>query len=243
MSYTEIQLVEKYQDCDDTFIFHFTYPDNFLFSPGQYVFLKNPTSKTPDEEHPFSLASSPLETQYLELGIKSFGDWTRELIQAEVGQTFLCSKAQGQFTWDTSILHAVFLVGGIGIAPIISMLRFLRDMKLRPHSLILLYGNRTPQTVAFRKELRELQQVLPMLKIVDIYSELSASDPEKGYRGFITREIVEEEVHLTLEPTFFYVGPPLFIHEMDHLLDKLAIPSDKHRKEDFAAITHQGFNP
>lgn len=238
MNYHSYRLLSKSQTAEDTFIYRFS-PDStspLLFKPGQYVFITNPQSENPLEPHPFSIASSPLQTDYLEFCIKTYGDWTKELEQSKEGQTFLLSDPQGNFTWDSSILHTVFLLGGIGISPIISMLRFMLDMKLHPKSLIMMYGNRTPDTVAYRKELEEIQNLLPMLKIVDIYSHLPDNHPWTGYKGFITQEIIEKEVNLTLKPTFFYIGPPIFIEKMDSLLDQLSVPQEKRRKEDFAAV-------
>lgn len=234
MTYHDYILLDKHQEAEDTFIYRFSPVAGSIlhYKPGQYVFIKN-LPIAPEEEHPFSLASSPMNPEYLEFCIKTYGDWTDALTKADLGQKISISDAQGDFTWDSTILQAVFLLGGIGISPIMSMLRFMRDMKLSPQSLIMLYGNRTPETVAYRKELNELAVSLP-LKVVDIYSHLPEDHPWKGYRGFITKDIVDKEVNFTLKPTFFVIGPPVFIGKMDELLDMFSIPSEKRKKEDLS---------
>lgn len=242
MTYSPYIIHSKTRTAIDTYLYHLkpATTETILFKPGQYVFLRNPQSSHPDEDHPFSIASSPLQTGSLEFCIKSLGDWTKELENMSLGSLLHLSEPHGSFTWDTSILHGVFLLGGIGISPIMSMLRFMGDMKLKPESLIMLYGNRTPSTAAYVQELKDLQHVLPTLKIVDIYSHLSDTDPWEGYRGFITRDILESEINLTLKPTFFYIGPPVFIEKMDSLLHELNVPEAQRRKEDFSAVITSG---
>lgn len=237
MKYHEFILTDKKITAEDTYLYTLTpRKDPLQFKPGQYVFIKNPAYATSHEAHPFSIASSPTDIP-LEFCIKTFGNWTKKLEKTPLGSHLEISEAQGNFTWHTSILHAVFLLGGIGISPIMSMLRFMRDEKIRPESLIMLYGNRTPAAAAYSKELAEIKKSLPTLKIVDIFSHLPENDPYTGYRGFITREIVEREVNLTLEPTFYYIGPPVFIEKMEEILETLHIPKDKRKKEDFAEVT------
>lgn len=239
MNYFEYSLTNKKEETEDTYIYQLKpkkKEDTFTFLPGQYVLVKNAKYK-PNEEHPFSIASSPTDLTSLEFCIKTYGDWTEEMTKAEIGDTFHVSEPQGNFTWESDTLHAVFLLGGIGISPIMSMLRFMRDMKLDPDSLIMLYGNRTPESVAYRKELEELQKSLHTLKIVDIYSHIPDEFPWNGYRGFITKDILEKEVNLTLQPTFFTIGPPVFIEKMDELLDAFSIPSEKRMKEDLSTIS------
>lgn len=238
MNFYNCTVTKKWIEAEDTQIYQLkptTDEDSFSFLPGQYVLLKNPDFERPDEEHPFSIASSPVNHDYIEFCIKTYGDWTNALSQVSEGTTLRVSEPIGTFTWNSSLQHAVFLLGGIGISPIMSMLRFIRDMKLSPESLIMLYGNRTPETVAYRKELDELQDNLS-LKIVDIYSHLPDDHLWKGHRGFITKEVMDEEVNFTLNPTFFIIGPPIFIQKMDELLDSYNIPKEKRKKEDLSIL-------
>ncbi len=231
MKFYKYKLLKKWQEVETTYIYQFL-PENEAqidsFKPGQYIFMKQSNFRE-NENHPFSIASSPNET-ILEFCIKIYGNWTKKLSEINKGQSVWISEPQGDFIWDTSIKNAVFLLGGIGISPIMSILRFIKNKKLQTNSLQILYGNRTPQTVAYRKDLDLLQQNLP-LKVVNIYSDLPKNDFQGGYRGFITREIVEKEVDLSLKPTFFIIGPPIFIEKMDLILADLNIDEENIKKE------------
>ncbi len=188
------------------------------FIPGQYCKMKNPTYTNPQEEHIFSIASSPTNHHYLEFYIRIYGMWTKTLSKAKVGDTLSIAYPFGKFLFDEKTdRNAVFLVGGVGISPIMSMLRYIYE-KVFQGNFILLYGNRTPETIGYKQELGFLAQKIQKLYIVDIFSDLSPTDPWQGYRGFITKEIIEKEINFSLKPTFFIIGPPVFIEKMETIL-------------------------
>jgi len=147
--------------------------------------------------------SSPIRNDYLEFCIKEYGHWTKELSQIEIGATLYISNPQGSFVWDKTYTNVVFLLGGIGISPIMSMLRFLKDTK-QDQSLTLLYGNRTVETIAYKDELETLKKYFTYYNVVHIFSHLPQDHPWNGYRGFITSDILRTEVNFERKPTFFY---------------------------------------
>src|SRR5579871_3747366 len=118
MQLYKTHIIEKKKILDDTYIFRL-HPKPFNFLPGQYVFLQNTLFK-PDDPHPFSIASSPFQKNCLEFCIKKYGQWTQTFSQKEKGEIVYISEPQGNFLWDQSIEHAVVLLGGIGISPIMS---------------------------------------------------------------------------------------------------------------------------
>lgn len=204
----------------------------FDFLPGQFCQIQNPSYITPEETHLFSIASSPMQKKYLELCIKVYGNWTQSLAQKSVGETLKISGPFGKFTYESQN-DAVFLAGGIGISPIVSMLRYIKDNRLHP-TITLLYGSRTPDTIAYKDELDQLSSFIPNLKIVHILSHLTPSDSYDGYRGFITKDIIEKETDRGVNPTFFICGPPIFVQLQNDILQELHIPKDHIRQELYA---------
>lgn len=236
MNYSQFILQKRTFLFNDTFLLYLrpTHGKVFHFSPGQYITLKNPFYLS-HEEHPFSIASSPETQNAIELCIKVYGDWTHHLMQFPEGRQLFVSQPMGNFIWKNNLSHAVFLLGGIGISPIMSMLRFLKGSKYKPKSITMFYGNRTIDTVAYRNELMKLQQSLP-LKIVNIYSHLSDNHPWQGYRGFITDEIIKKEVDISVPHTFFIVGPPIFIEKMQHILKDFSTPQENIKLETISLV-------
>jgi NAD(P)H-flavin reductase len=192
-----------------------TKTDEFKFLPGQYIALDIPGIKL-EKTHYFSIASDPLQKDYIELCIRIYGEWTRNLSTKDIGDTLEISGPFGEFVWKKEVKYPVFLVGGAGISPVISMLRFIARKK-NDTQCVLLYGNRTPDTVIYKDEIDRLQKQIK-LDVVNIYSHILPETQVDGYKGFVTKELLEKEVYFDKKPVFFMTGPPIFIEKMQDIL-------------------------
>lgn len=218
-------VVYKQWMTDDTFILHLKPEDKdvLTFQAGQYANIINPQFENPEEEHPYSIASSVNNKEYLEFCVKIYGDWTTFFSKIKVGDTLKVNGPYGSFMWEENDKNCVFLVGGVGISTFMSMLRTISEGK-NDSKVTLLYGNRTDKTIVYRKEIDTLiQKIGHGSKVVHILSHLKPEEKWEGYRGFLTREIIEKEVDLSSHPTFFMVGPPIFIDLINKLLKEMNI--------------------
>jgi NAD(P)H-flavin reductase len=201
-----------------------TKTDEFRFLPGQYIALDIPGVKS-EKKHYFSIASDPLQKDYIELCIRIYGDWTRNLSTKDIGEIIKISGPFGEFVWKKEVKYPVFLVGGVGISPTMSMLSYLAQKKSDVKCL-LLYGNRTPDTVIYKDELDNLQEEIE-LEVINIYSHVLPEEQVDGYKGFVTKDILEKEVYFDKKPTFFMTGPPIFIEKMqDILINEFNVPKE-----------------
>lgn len=194
----------------------------FSFLPGQFCQVRNPLYKNPEETHLFSIASSPTKRKYIELCIKVYGNWTKALGEKRVGDTLNIAGPFGKFIWTNDIKQAVFLAGGIGITPMLSILRYVNEINPN-QSITLLYGSRTEDTITYKEELNSLAKSMPNFKIVHILSHLKDKDAWSGYRGFITKEIFQKELTDLKDKTYFLCGPPIFVQLMNKILSELNI--------------------
>ncbi|MBI2641682.1 FAD-dependent oxidoreductase [Candidatus Roizmanbacteria bacterium] len=201
----------------------------FSFLPGQFCRLKNPNYEKTEEPHMFSITSSPHTKDYLEFCLKVYGNWTRALIDGKVGDTLLLSGPYGRTILDDSIKYLVLLIGGVGIAPAISLLRYVKE-EAKPIIIDLLYGNRNQETSAYKDEIDQLYKSIKG-KVVHVLSHLSETDQWDGYKGFISEEIIKKEVNLSADPTFYMCGPLIFIQKMEVALKNLGIPEERIKKE------------
>lgn len=200
--------------------------EGLSFKPGQYTNLYNP-NYLPEEAHPFAIASSPDNEEYLEFLIRAYGDWTQTLQKAHVGDPIKVDQPIGDFFWDKNDMNSVFLVGGVAISGFMSMMRYMRDENLEP-KITLLYGNRTEDTIMHRKEVEGLiSEFAEGSKVVHILSHIKPEDTWEGYRGFMTKEIIEKEISLDSKSTFYIVGPPIFIELMEKILFELQVDKTK----------------
>jgi predicted ferric reductase len=147
------------------------------FRAGQFAFLTIAESPFSLEQHPFSIASSADAGDRLEFAVKELGDYTGTIGTTPVGATAYVDGAYGSMHLPGDTGAGVLMVaGGIGISPVMSMLRTMRD---RTHTgpVVLIYAADDAGELAFDDELRRLEGELP-LQVVRVLR-----DPPDGWTG------------------------------------------------------------
>jgi predicted ferric reductase len=147
------------------------------FMPGQFVWLTLGRSPFLLCEHPFSLGSAPAELPRMRFLIKEAGDFTRTIGGIREGAPAFVDGPYGNFTPVAREAEGLVLIaGGVGIAP---MLSILRDMRARAdrRPVVLIYGNRIAGQICHREELEALGAKL------DFRLELVLSEPPEGWAG------------------------------------------------------------
>jgi predicted ferric reductase len=207
--------------------------DGLRFAPGQFGWLKIGVSPWSSDEHPFSFSSSAETPGRLELGIKELGDFTSGIGQLAAGTPVYIDGPHGSFSTDFQEADSyLFVAGGIGISPILSMLRTLADRgDTRPH--VLVYACSRWERTAFREELQRLEQRL-QLELVYVLEY-----PHEGWdgpTGYVTGGILAPHVRKAGEQHVFICGPdPMMTAVEDALLER-GIPDRKIHMERFNLV-------
>lgn len=176
------------------------------FAPGQFAWLTLRGSPFSFEEHPFSFSGSAAQAGRIEFTIKALGDFTEAIGEVRPGERACLDGPYGVFSVDRypAARGFVFVAAGVGIAPIMSMLRTLAD-RGDPRPMTLIYADSDAEAMIFREELEALKTRLD-LELVCVLER----PPEgwSGPRGRITAELIERVVpadHAGFE--FFICGP------------------------------------
>jgi predicted ferric reductase len=193
------------------------------FAPGQFAWLTLGDSPFTVEEHPFSIASSAEEHGRIELTIKALGDFTSTIRNTSVGTKAYLDGPYGAFSVDyhPEAKGYVFIAGGVGIAPVMSMLRTLASRR-DPRPVCLFYGTQNWDKVIFRDELEGLRNRLN-LRLVHL---LESPPPGwTGETGYLTPDILSRrlpEVRDGFE--YFICGPVPLIRMAESSLAGLGVP-------------------
>ncbi len=111
------------------------------FRPGQFAFLKIGSSPYVFEEHPFSIASSAVQPERKELTIKAIGDFSEVVAGLRPGRTVHLDAGHGGFTTDGLTSEGfVLIAGGVGVTPMLSIIRTLADRGDRRHVVLVVAG-------------------------------------------------------------------------------------------------------
>jgi predicted ferric reductase len=186
-------------------------------------------------EHPFSVSSSPeLAPGRIELTIKELGDFTRTIGATAAGDRAYVDGPYGAFSIDRHPARGyVFLAGGIGIAPVMSMLRALADRgDARPH--VLFHAYRRWDRLTFREALEALGTRLD-LRIVYVLEE--PPDGWDGERGRITADLLARYLpEDRAEREYFVCGPEPMIDATERALRDNGVPMARVRSELFNLV-------
>jgi len=222
-------------------VLRFPVPENFSYLPGQFVMLKMElqekngfkilNGKPKTQQRAFSMSSSPTQKGFVETAVKEEenGFVSKYLNRvAELGDPIIISGPYGHFHFSELDSEEIVLLGaGSGITPLISILRYISDKKLSTRAT-LLYSNRSESDTIYYKELKELAQKTPNIKIIFTKTR----QPEwPGEKGRITLDIVKKFVSDLSRPIYFICGSPDFSKSCKEFLLGAGIPQEKVKTE------------
>lgn len=188
------------------------------------------------EEHPFTIASTAAEPWRKECTIKALGDFTELVAGLRPGRSVFLDGPHGRFTLaDLPANGFVFIAGGVGVTPMLSMLRTMADDG-DPRPALLLVGGRTADDLVHRDELAVLADRLD-LTVVEV-----VSDPPAGWRGecgFVDRTVMEgylPGLRDRRRRQWFVCGPPPMIHAVIKDVRSLGVPRSHVQTERFDMV-------
>lgn len=206
--------------------------------PGQFQFLTLLRGRgLPKEEHPFTISSAGVsEPSIHSATIKASGDFTRTIESTVIGDTARIQAPYGRFSYTLYPEEKLlFIAGGIGITPFMSMLRYMRDSRQdSDRNVILIYGNKSESDIVFREELEEMaaSKQPPNLSIEYILD--NAPDGWKGRRGYLTTALIRELVGDVTTRGCFVCGPPPMMKSVIPSLRSIGVPKNRIRWERFS---------
>lgn len=151
--------------------------ENYI--PGQFAFIKIVNNNLPKQYHPFSITSIPSEKR-LQFGIKQLGDYTNALNSVQTGDTVSVEGPYGEFGRDIEkYTHQVWIAGGIGITPYVSMAKALNNQ-----TVDLYYSFRSEAQAYFVDELRAIEKAKANFRLHLINSE---KQPQFSASGITTQ--------------------------------------------------------
>ena len=197
------------QDTPDVKTFRVVTPDGkkaFEHMPGQCAMLSIPGVG----EAMFSITSSPTNTEFMEFSIKKCGCLTDWLHQMEVGQMITIRGPYGNpFPVDTELKgkNLIFIAGGIGLAPLRSVINYCRDKRSEYGNIDIVYGSRSADDlVDYQEMIDEWEKTEGVNVHLTIDREQEGWD---GHVGFVPNYV--KELNLSVDSTVLICGPPIMI--------------------------------
>jgi ferredoxin-NADP reductase len=218
-------------------VYEFSFlPDHQLhFESGQYLEWTLPHKHTDSRGNRrfFTIASSPTE-QDIKLAVridpKHSSSFKRALLIMRPGDTIWASQLSGDFTLPTdSSKRLVFIAGGIGITPFRSMVQKLVDIEQK-RPMTLYYMSNSPTGFSYGEMFNQALHI--GLSAYFVITGKVVPQGWTGKTGFLTEDIIKNEVPDYKEAIFFLSGPNAMVAGYKKMLYKAGVPR-KHIKTDY----------
>ena len=178
----------------------------FEHKPGQCAMLSIPGVG----EAMFSITSSPTEKDFMEFSIKKCGCLTSWLHQMDVGQEILIRGPYGNgFPVDTALKgkNLLFIAGGVGLAPLHSVINYVRANRADYGTVDIVYGSRSMEDLL---DLDEIQNEWAKEEGINVHLTIDrAQDTWPGHVGFVPSYV--KELGFDPDKNVLVCGPPIMI--------------------------------
>ena len=238
MSAYQTTLLGQTEVAEGTMAFQFEKPNGFVFKAGQYIDLTISGSQhgcSNGLTHTFSIASSPFDEELVVTTRMRNTVFKQALSASPIGSGARIEGPMGSFGLHNNTARpAVFLAGGIGIAPFLSMLSYATAEKLR-HPILLFYANRYLQDAAFIDTLWKLERANPRFRFVPTLTRMTNGNGTwKGRTGHISSEMLFTQLGAVRGSIYYIAGPPTMVAATRRTLGDVGVDEDDIRTEEFA---------
>lgn len=201
------------------------------FTPGQYCLVRIPDRI---EQRPVTMANSPEDK--IRFTLKQIGGWTTEIHSLDKGECLAITGPQEtSLNFNPLIKRGiVFIAGGSGITPFISVLRYAVRNKLK-NNFTLFFSNRKKRDILFREELNSMGR----RKNIKVVHTLTREDWH-GEKGRVSQEMISRHITFPKNKLWYVCGPPSMVKSVRDTLKSMGIPKGLQRSEDWQIMGKQG---
>jgi len=207
----------------------------FDFLPGQFLQVEVVPEDGKSVRRSYTIASSPTQRAYVELTVKReeqgiVSSYLHDSVK--VGDLIKVSGPFGSFSFTGSDADSIVLIaGGVGITPMMSVLRYLTDTAW-PGEIFFLYGANSTEEFVFREEIERLERQDPKLHVLATMAR-SPGTVWLGPEGVITKDLLERAVPDLGSRRIHLCGPPPMMSAIKVMLRELGVPDAQVHSEAF----------
>jgi len=208
----------------------------FQYKAGQFGFLRIVGDSISSEMHPFSISSEPMNKEFVTVTIKKLGDWTSSVSKIKVGDKATLDAPYGRFIPQLykSDKATVLIAGGVGITPMLSILRYFYKVDRERH-VMLFWGLNDMNEMLCKEEFDKFKSDMKNFTFIPVLANDKAFEGEQGY---ITTEkierLIKEKNYEITQLQYFVCGPPLMQTSVLKGLKTLGIKQNNIHYEKFS---------
>jgi ferredoxin-NADP reductase len=220
-----------------TFCFMADQPILFFFKPGQFVTLELEIDGQPIMRS-YTISSSPSVPYSFSVTIKrvpggKVSNWLHDTLHE--GQELAVHGPVGLFNAiDFPSPKVLYLSGGVGITPCMSMARWFYDTNANV-DMTFIHSARSPKDIIYHRELEHMASRIDNFSLHLICEKHGLGEPWAGYRGYLNHKMLELMVPDFLEREVFCCGPTPYMTAVKRLLEAAGYDMSRYHEESFGA--------
>jgi ferredoxin-NADP reductase len=196
-------------------------PQTFSFKPGQAIEIAINKNGWKEEKRPFTFTCLP-SADYLEFTIKTYplhNGVTNQLLQLKENDELILHEVFGAIEYKG---EGIFIAGGAGITPFISIFRYLHSIN-KTGANKLIYANKTKADIILEAEFKKL--------LGSNFINILSDEKAEGYaNGMITEDFIKQNSG-GLDKLFYVCGPPPMMEAIEKQLMNLHVKEESIIKE------------
>ncbi len=219
-----------------TFVFAARKPALFKFDPGQFLTFDLTINGTAINRC-YTISSPPTRPYTATISVKRVAggpvsNWLHDNLRP--GMEIRAVGPMGVFTPQADDAKKyLFLSGGSGITPLMSMSRYFHDLA-EPVDIVFVHSARSPADIIFRQELALLEKNMHSFRAVAICEADSDGEKWGGYRGRLSAAALKLIAPDFLQRSVFTCGPSPYMAAVREMLKTEAYPMDRYHEESFS---------
>ncbi|MCM8781014.1 MAG: FAD-dependent oxidoreductase [Candidatus Omnitrophica bacterium] len=233
MQIYQAQLIQRIKRTPTVKSFRFRLEKKIDFIPGQFlkIIFDEKDINNKDLNKYLSFSCSP-GLDYIEVTKRlSQSIFSQRLKDLSYNQFISIQAPLGTCVFRDEYKKVAFLIGGIGITPVISIIEYI-VIKNIDCDVYLFYSNRNEEEIAFKQELDNWRTGNKNIKIIYTVTDAKPVNPDCRFCR-IDKELLMDNLADINERIFFIFGPPKMVEAMKVLVEDLGCPKDNLKTESF----------
>ncbi len=206
--------------------------DGVPFEAGQVAWISTGPSPFVLSRNPFSYSGSSEAGGAIRFSIKNLGDFTSTIPHMKQGQRVYVDGPYGTFNLKDARMQKglVLIAGGIGLAPVMSILNTLADRSdTRP--IYVFYGDLNEDTALYANEFEQLKPKLNLAFVQVLEKPIQEDYPHKGY---ITKDLLLAHLPQNYQELFYFVcGPAPMLRAVEKHFEAMGISDSQVHEENY----------
>ena len=222
----KLKLIKIIDESSETKTFRVEIPEGteINFFSGKFFMVR---FDGPKFQRAYSIASSTEQKNHLDITMNLVGEFTKKLWQAKVDDFLIFKGPYGKFYFNETMNNNLVLIGGgLGISPLMSIIRYCNDKKLQ-NKLNLIYSVRTPEDIVYDEEIKKIKEQNQTFNYIVTITRPDSRDNWQGRTGRININLLKENINNVENSLYFLCGPLEFVKSAIAMLESLGAKKEQ----------------